>query len=147
MPRGHALGNVGNNFGNAAHDVGRKDLIRMKDAQGLSVVVLFGHRKDYAAKAKASAPLCTHRAVCVTSPNTIAIAMDRQLRVALQRCRFCARPKRLDLVRQRHVEIPGLVTAAAFGDAHGAATVFVDELDADGLQNGSDFRTVSFSTA
>jgi len=33
MARGHALGDVGNNLGNAAHDVGRKDLVGMKHAQ------------------------------------------------------------------------------------------------------------------
>ena len=33
MARGHALGDVGNNLGNAAHDIGRKDLVGMKHAQ------------------------------------------------------------------------------------------------------------------
>jgi len=33
MARGHALGNVGNHLGNAAHDVRRKELVGMKHAQ------------------------------------------------------------------------------------------------------------------
>jgi hypothetical protein len=59
---------VGNNFGNAAHDIGRKDLVGMKQAQGLSVVVLFGHHKDHAAKAKALRPMYTSGGLCYQPP-------------------------------------------------------------------------------
>ena len=50
MARGHALGDVGNNFGNAADDIGRKDLVGMKHAQ--KTCPLFSdirrrHHKDY----------------------------------------------------------------------------------------------------
>jgi hypothetical protein len=68
MARGHTLGNVGNNLGNAADDVRRKHLIRMKHAQGLSVVVLFGHHKDHAAKAKVLRPMYTSGGVCYQPP-------------------------------------------------------------------------------
>ena len=68
MPRGHALGNVGNNLGNAAHDVGRKHLVGMKGAQDLSVVVLFGQHNDCAAKAKALRPMYTAECLCYQGP-------------------------------------------------------------------------------
>ena len=43
---------------------------------------------------------------------------------------------------------PVILSSVATSAPHaGAAAVLVDELDADGLQNGSDFRTGSFSTA
>ena len=68
MPRGHALGNVGNNLGNAAHDVGRKHLVGMKDAQDSSVVVLFGQHKDWAATAEALRPMYTLGGLCYQGP-------------------------------------------------------------------------------
>jgi len=46
----------------------------MKHAQGLSVVALFGHHKDYAAKAKALRPMHIGRPV-LPAPDTIATAM------------------------------------------------------------------------
>ena len=69
MPRGHALGNVGNNLGNAADDVRRKDLIGMKDAQDLSVVVLFGQHKDYVATAESLRPMYTLGGPCYQGPR------------------------------------------------------------------------------
>ena len=93
MARGHALGDVGNNFGNAADDIGRKDLIRMKHAQDLPVVVLFDHHKDCAATAKALRSYVHIGRAVLPGPDTIAIALDRPHLITFSHRRRHGRPK------------------------------------------------------